>query len=192
MGMGAESVMRRIVVVGCPGSGKSTMARELARRFDLTHIELDALFHQPGWTPTPSEEFQAKIRVAMDEADTATNGWASCGQYGNQSGWVHLDRADTVVWLDLSRFVVMRRLVRRTIKRAVTREELWNGNREPLTNFYKWDPEQNVIRWAWVKFDGYRTKYEAAQVDGSWAHVKSHRLRSRAEVDEFLNQIGEP
>ena len=94
--------------------------------------------------------------------------------------------ADTIVWLDLPKPIVMRRVVRRTVSRAVRREELWNGNREPLTNFYRWDPEQNIIRWAWANFDVYRRRYEEHLVDGTWAHAEVARLRSPGEVAAWL------
>ena len=47
-------------------------------------------------------------------------------------------RADTVVWLDLPRSQVMRQIVSRTFRRVLTREELWNGNREPVENLWAW------------------------------------------------------
>ena len=47
----------RIVVVGVTGLGKTTIARQLASLFYLPHIELDALYWEPNWTPAPVEEF---------------------------------------------------------------------------------------------------------------------------------------
>ena len=64
--------MRRIAIVGNCGTGKSTLARQLAAKLELTHIELDALFHQPGWSPTPAAEFVAKLNEALANADATT------------------------------------------------------------------------------------------------------------------------
>ncbi len=182
-------MMRRIVVVGCPGSGKSTMARELATELGLTHIELDALFHQPDWTPASNEQFQASLRAALDEADEVSDGWVTCGNYNRQSCGIHHERADTIVWLDLPKSVIMRRVIWRTLRRGLTREELWNGNREPLTNFYRWDPKKNITRWAWVNFDKYQTQYAAKLVGEDWAHASAHRLRSKSEVRGFRARL---
>lgn len=179
--------MRRIVVVGCPGAGKSTLARELARQLGLTHIELDALFHQPGWTAAPTAEFQANLRVAMDDADRTTNGWAVCGNYNSHTDAIHVERADAVIWLDLPRATIMRRVVRRTVGRAVLRKELWNGNREPLTNLYRWNPQQNIMRWAWINHPKYQAQYAAKKADGSWDGLAVHHLRSPREVEHFLD-----
>jgi hypothetical protein len=54
-------------------------------------------------------------------------------------------RADTVVWLDLARSRVIRLMVRRTLRRTTTRAELWNGNREPLSNLFRFKPEKSIM-----------------------------------------------
>jgi len=54
------------------------------------------------------------------------------------------------------------------------------------TNFYKWDPEENIIRWAWVQFHQHRKQNRAAMADGTWSHAEFHRLRSPAEVEQFV------
>lgn len=179
--------MQRVVVVGNSGAGKTTLARRLAQQLGLTHIELDSLFHQPGWTPRDSAEFRAELIEAMDGA---VNGWTICGNYKAVSWSTTMPRADTVVWLDLPKWLVMRRVTARTLRRAITRQELWNGNREPLTNFYRWDPEQNIIRWSWTMHDQYRQRYRTAMSDGTWDHATVHRLDSTAAVDRFLAEAG--
>jgi len=82
----------------------------------------------------------------------------------------------------------MRRIVFRTVRRALTREELWNGNREPLSNFYRWNPERNVIRWAWVKYPQYAEGYRNAMEDPGLSAITFIRLRSAPAVERFLRQ----
>ena len=53
---------RRIVIWGVTGSGKTTLARELAERLGVPHIQLDAIFWKPNWVETPDEEFRAKVQ----------------------------------------------------------------------------------------------------------------------------------
>ncbi len=173
------------MVVGSSGSGKTTLARTLAADLGLTHIELDALFHQADWQPSTPAEFQHKLRAAMAAADEATNGWAICGNYRTPSDEIHHRAADTIIWLDMPRSMIMRRVIARTVRRAITREELWNGNREPFTNFYRWDPDKNIIRWAWTRFDHNRQQSLDAMADGTWSHAAVHHLRSPAEVARF-------
>jgi adenylate kinase family enzyme len=71
-----------------------------------------------------------------------------CGNYTRVADAL-LDRADTVVLYDLPRRIVMWRIVRRTLRRVLRREELWNGNRERWQNLVSVDPEISVIAWAW-------------------------------------------
>ena len=145
--------VRRVSVVGNSGSGKSTLARGLAARLGVPFLELDSVFHQPGWEPLAEDEFQ---RVVTERA--SADGWVIDGNYSAVRPIVWA-RADTVVWLDPPRRTVMRQVAWRTVSRAVTRQELWNGNREPLSNFLSWDPEQSVISWAWHSHAKYRARY---------------------------------
>ena len=174
-----------MAVVGSPGSGKTTLARALAAHRGLDHIELDSLFHQPGWVPLERQEFRRRVQARVDAA-AAARGWVADGNYNDHLGDVTQSAADTIVWLDLPRPVVMRRVVGRTVRRLVTREELWNGNREPLTGLVRWDPEKSIVRWAWVHHSRYRERYEARSSDGSWSHAAVVRLRRPDEVDDWL------
>ena len=88
---------RRITVRGTSGSGKSTFSAELARRLDLPWIELDALHHGPDWSAPKAEEFQDRVRAAMD---AAPDGWVIDGSYDSKLGDLVLAAADTIVWLD--------------------------------------------------------------------------------------------
>src|SRR5919197_3104503 len=125
----------KIAVIGTSGSGKTTVARELARRLGVPHVELDALYHGPRWTETPVEEFRRRV-VAATDAD----GWVVDGNYNSKLGDFVLERADTVVWLDVPLRVALSRLTLRTIRRIRTGEELWSGNRESWRGgFFGWE-----------------------------------------------------
>ena len=80
----------------------------------------------------------------------------------------------------------MRQVTWRTLRRAVTRQELWNGNREPMTNFFSWVPEKSIISWAWHSHAKYRTRYGAAAADPANAHLTFIRLTSRRDISRFL------
>ena len=92
----------------------------------MPYVEIDALYHLPGWQELPADELVAAI-----DSRTSADGWVVDGNYSDALDLVW-SRADTVVWLDLPRRLVMRQVVRRTTRRMVRREELWNGNRERL------------------------------------------------------------
>jgi adenylate kinase family enzyme len=167
--------MQRISVVGNSGSGKTTAARELARLLGVPHVELDAIFHQPGWQELSTADFRARVaRIAQDQA------WVIDGNYSAVRDLVW-SRADTVVWLDLPRSRVMRRVVRRTLGRLLLRRELWNGNREPLSNVWSLDPQRSIIAWAWTQHESYRQRYGDAMSDRSNAHLRFVRVTGDAD-----------
>ena len=172
--------MRRVSVVGIPGSGKTTVGRQLAASLGVPFVELDSIFHQPGWVELPVDDFRKRVTEAL-----TAPAWVVDGNYSAVRDLVW-QRADTVVWLDLPRRRVMYRIILRTVRRALTRERLWNGNREPLSNFYRLDPAKNIIRWTWVKYADYIERYGTAMQDPAYSHLTFVRLRSQHEVDAFL------
>ena len=171
--------------MGSSGAGKSTLARAIARRLAIPYVELDAFMHQPGWAPRPDADF-------MNDVDQATSegAWVVDGNYMRFviEGPVW-QRADTVVWLDLPRRTVMRQVIARTVRRAVMREVLWNGNREPLSNFLSLDPNDNIILWSWVKYREFVQRYLDAMADPRWRGISFVRLRSHAEAKRWLESI---
>lgn len=114
----------RVVINGVAGSGKSTLARALSNRWNLPYIDADALFWQPGWHPSAPEEFRARVGEA-----TAGGAWIFDGNYSSIRELIW-SRAELVIWLDFTLLLCVRRVLARSVRRAWSGEELWNGNRE--------------------------------------------------------------
>ena len=155
----------------------------LARALGSPHLELDSVYHQPGWTPLDDEEFRRRVSD-LTESDR----WVVDGNYHVVADIVW-SRADTVVWFDLSYATVMARMIRRTVRRAVTREELWNGNKEPFSNLWSLKPEKSIIMWAATRHRLYRRCYAEAERDPRWAALRFVHLRSQAEADALLASV---
>ncbi len=172
--------MQRISVVGTSGAGKSTVARQLASSLGVPFVELDAIYHQPGWAPLAAAEFRRQVAQLA-----AGDGWVIDGNYSAVRPLVW-ERADTVVWLDLPRRLVMRRVIWRTLRRVTFRTELWNGNRERWSNLLSWVPDESIISWAWHRHAVYRERYSAAMQDPGHAHLRFVRLGDPAAVRCFL------
>jgi adenylate kinase family enzyme len=177
--------VRRVSVVGCSGSGKSTVGRRLARDLSVPYIELDSIFHQPGWVPLPRDEFRRRVAEL-----TAADGWVIDGNYSSSVQSLVWDRADTVVWLDLPRRTVMRQVIWRTLRRVAFRAELWNGNRERWANLLTWAPEDSVISWSWHHHPVYRSRYSAAAASPPQPGLAFVRLRSHRAIRRFLDGEG--
>ena len=168
----------KIVVLGTSGSGKTTVARELARRLGVPHVELDALYHGPGWTETPPEEFRRRVAAATDG-----DGWVVDGNYESKLGDLVLRHADTVVWLDLPLRVALTRVTRRTVSRIRTGEELWSGNRESWRGgFFGWES-----MFVWTIRSHLRRRRALPRRLARHPDLEVVRLRTAREVESYLS-----
>ena len=172
--------MRRINVVGTSCSGKTTLARALAQRLDFPHVEFDALFWGPDWTPVPREVFRQRLSDAL-----AGDAWVADGGYDSVRD-ITWARADTIVWLDYALPRVLGRWARRTLRRLRTQEEFWpgTGNRESIRNALR---REGLLWWILTTHRSRRTRMLerlAARTD-----LAVVRLRSPRETDAWLRSI---
>jgi adenylate kinase family enzyme len=168
----------RIAVVGTSGSGKTTLAQRLAERLGVPHVELDALHWGPDWTPPPLEAFRDMVLRALDG-----EAWTVDGNYGKVRDLVW-SRADTVVWLDYPLWVVMARVTRRTFRRSLRREALWNDNREELGKALF--SRESIIWWALTTYRRRKREYPALFSRPEYAHLRVVRLCSPRAAREWL------
>jgi adenylate kinase family enzyme len=163
----------KIALMGCSGSGKSTFAKQLEEELGYPAIELDSFFHLPGWQQKPSERFKEEVSEVLDQSDKLAGGWIVDGNYLSKLDDLVTSRADVVIWFNLPKAKVMSRVIKRSIRRAVTREELWNGNRENILNLLKWSPEKNIIRWTWTQHSSYEEQLRDLSKESEKAHNQS-------------------
>lgn len=165
-----------MLVAGTSGAGKTTLAARVAAVLGVPHVEIDALFHGPGWSRRPS--FEADVhRFSADP------GWVTEWQY--RSVRDHLAaRADLLLWLDLPRRRVMRQVIRRTLLRRVRRQVLWNGNIEPPFRTILTDPE-HIVRWAWNTHA--ETAKRVRRLLDDQPSLTVVRIRSRYEAARWAN-----
>jgi adenylate kinase family enzyme len=170
--------VRRVAVAGVSGSGKTTLARRIGQILAIDHVEIDALYHGPAWTPRPEFEDDVRAFVARDA-------WVTEWQHRSVRPLLTA-RADLVVWLDLPTRVVMRQVVVRTVRRRLSREVLWNGNLEqPLLTVLH--DREHIVRWAWQSRHAHRDlPQRLASVRPDLPVV---RLRSRTQVRRWLERL---
>lgn len=169
---------QRFVVVGTSGSGKSTLAAAMSARLGVPHVELDAIRHQAGWVELEDGPMRARVAEAVSGP-----AWIVDGNYSAVRSVVW-PAADTLVWLDLPLGLTLIRLARRTWRRWRTSEELWNGNREKVSNHLRWD---GLFFWALRTRGKLRRTY--SQVGQTHPHLRLVRLRSPAEVEAWLSAL---
>jgi adenylate kinase family enzyme len=165
----------RILVAGVAGVGKSTLCRRIAAATGIPYTELDSLYHGPGWTPLP--DFAQTV-----ERITASPEWVTEWQYRAVRRML-LERADLLVWLDPPFRVTLGQIVRRTLRRRLRNEVLWNENTEPPLRTFFTDRD-HIVRWTVRTRHKHRAQLLALEWQADGPVVV--RLRSRRAVRHWL------
>ena len=119
--------MEKIVIIGCGGAGKSTLARALGDKLDLPVVHLDKLFWRPGWDPVSREEFDVLHSRAL-----AGEKWILDGNF-SRTLKLRLQYADHVILMNYPTLVCVFRILKRVIiNRGKTRDDMTEGCNERL------------------------------------------------------------
>jgi adenylate kinase family enzyme len=172
---------QRIIIVGVTGSGKTTLAKRLATRRGLPHVELDALHWDANWTPAPPEVFRQRASQAL-----SGERWVTDGNYSviREVVW---QRADTLIWLDYPLSLILWRLWWRTLWRTTRRLELWNGNHETWRGaFFSRD---SLFFWALKTHKKRRREYPELFTRPEHAHLSITRFRSPRATQQWLASL---
>ncbi len=166
---------RRVIIAGTSGSGKTHLAARIGATLQIPHIEIDGLHHGPGWIK--SSTFEADV-----EQFAHSQQWVTEWQYSSVRALL-AKRADLLVWLDLNRTQVMWQVTRRTIRRFLHQEILWNGNVEPpLWTIFR--DRDHIIRWAWRTHG--QTLARVTALAAERPDLTVVRLRDRAEIERWV------
>ena len=167
-------MMRRILIIGNSGGGKSTLARQLGAKLGLPVIHLDVLFWKPGWVESGDVEFREAVVAALS-APT----WVCDGNFG--SNWdLRMPLSDTIIWIDQPRALCLFRAIWRAITyRRGGRPDIAEGCPETF--------DLAFYRFIWSYDRKVKPRLEAALASyGAHAHLV--RLRSDREITAFLPQ----
>jgi adenylate kinase family enzyme len=164
--------VKRILIIGSGGAGKSTLAPRLGEKMGIEVVHLDKLFWNPGWVPTAKDEWREIVGQALEK-----DSWIIDGNFGGTLE-MRVQACDTIIFLDIPRHICMYRIVKRWVMyNRNTRPDMAEGCEERFDwEFFMWV-------WNYPK----RSKPEKELVLNRYAKEKTIiRLRSNREIEDFL------
>ena len=167
--------MERILIIGCGGAGKSTLAKKLGEKTGLPVVHLDQIYWSPGnWQHLEKDEFDALLTQELQKPR-----WILDGNF-NRTFELRLERCDTVIFLDFNRFTCLFGWLKRVITNwGVARVDMAPGCNEWFDlEFAKWI-------WNFNKLNRNRYIKLLNESDGKSVYI----LRNRRQVRKFLTQI---
>ena len=166
--------MERVMIIGCGGAGKSTLARKLGEKTGLPVVHLDKLFWTPGWVSLSREEFDKVHREAI-----AQEKWILDGNF-DRTIPERIQRCDTIVYLDFSRFACLMGVAKRILTTyGEVRPDMGDGCPER----FDWE----FLQWVWNFNKNKREKnYRLIEQCND---KEIHILKNRRQVKQFLESL---
>ena len=167
--------MERIMIIGCGGAGKSTLARQLGAKLGLPVVHLDQIWWAPGnWEHIGREEFDAILAQEIKKPR-----WIIDGNY-NRTIPERIARCDTIIYLDFSRGACLFNWIKRVITNwGKARSDMARGCAEWF------DPE--MAGWIWNFNKTHREKYYKMLNEADYAETIV--LKNRRAVKQFLKEL---
>ena len=164
--------MERIIIIGCGGAGKSTLARKLGEALDIPVVHLDKLFWKPNWVEKSNEEFDALLAQEL-----AKDRWIMDGNF-NRTMPERIKRCDTIIYLDFSRFACLMGVLKRIITTyGKVRPDMGEGCPERI--------DLDFLKWVWNFNKNKRESYYKLLNEAE--NVETIVLKNRRAVKLFLN-----
>ncbi len=166
--------MNRIMVIGCCGSGKSTLSRQLHKAIGIPLYHLDQYYWKPNWVETPKEEWKS---IVLDLANKAE--WIIDGNYGGTMD-IRLKQADTIIFMDISTVRCLYRVLKRIWKyHGKVRPDMPERCRERL-DFY-------FLHYV-ASYNMLRRKRLLKMLEKVKNHKEVHTIRNNRDISVFLSK----
>ncbi len=168
--------MRRILVIGSGGAGKTTFSLALSEAMGIPVVHLDTLYWKPGWVASESDEWRQIVSAEIQKSE-----WIMDGNYGSTLER-RCEAADAIIFLDTPRLVCLWRLILRRIRyRGVSRPSMTPNCPERISFEFLW----------WVATYGWRRRPGIlALLDRCRVTKQVFIFRTKIDVDRFLEELG--
>lgn len=166
--------MERIIIIGCGGAGKSTLARQLGEKLDIPVVHLDKLFWKPGWVEASEEEFDSLLAQELEKSK-----WIMDGNF-TRTLPQRMERCDTIIYMDFSRWACLRGVVKRMLSTyGKVRPDMGEGCPEHVDWVF--------LKWVWNFNKNNRERYYRLLNEAE--NVETVALKNRRQVRKFLKSI---
>jgi adenylate kinase family enzyme len=169
-----EVTMERILIIGCGGAGKSTLARQLGEKLELPVVHLDKLWWKPGWVESTPEEFDEKLAAELEKPQ-----WIMDGNF-NRTMPARVAKCDTIIYLDFSRFACLMGVLKRVMTtHGTVRPDMGEGCPERF--------DLDFLKWVWNFNKNKREKYYRLLNEAE--EKQTIVLKNRRMVKRFLQSL---
>jgi adenylate kinase family enzyme len=168
----------RINVIGTSGSGKSTFSKILAKKMNVPYVEMDALHWKANWKESSDEELFNKLKNAL-----SSEKWILDGNY-SKTEHIKWKQIQIVIFLDLPFYLVLYRIIKRSLVRGLKRQELWAGNKESISKVLF--SKDSMILFTIKNFYKNRKRYSKLSNNFQNSQIKFISLKSRKDINDFL------
>ena len=166
--------MQRVVIIGCGGAGKSTLARQLGEKLNIPVVHLDKLWWKSGWVESSREEFDAKLAEELAKPQ-----WIMDGNF-NRTIPERIARCDTLIYLDFNRFACLMGVLKRVLTTyGKVRPDMGEGCPERI--------DFEFLKWVWNFNKNNREKNY--RLLNETRHAETIVLKNRRMVKRFLDSL---
>jgi len=166
--------MKRVLIIGCSGSGKSTLARKIVDECGLPYYDTDSMYWKEDGTLASDDEVVSRIPLDDDE-------WVLDGNFVTKRDEVW-GRADTIIWIDKSRWKTMYQVVKRNLGWWLKRESGWAKERMSLARAL------SGIRHSWKRYPQVRDHFP--QYLEEQKHAVIWRIRNEEDYKKVMRDLG--